>query len=329
MQDQIQQITPPAQQERTFIAIPIHIAPETIFFQSIIKFLLDAKTRTPGNEFMISMNPGDSLITRSRHSLMATFLKTNCTQIVFLDSDLGFEPWQLHRLIAHKEGIVGGLYFAKSQDQLKPIINAWETPIPTREDGLQKVRFAGTGFFKVRRWVFGAMREAFPELAYHPDDTPADNKQYHFFTSGLRSYPVGPGQEQWQTTRDLSEDWAFCDRANAIGLDVWADTNVLLQHVGKITYPTNAQLKDPMFPPCVFDANGNKLPVNEAGLITAKDSAGKEILLDPKTGQPPIQTSSSGNLNAPQSAPVSLPVAGVPDDSYTPKFIPLVAKNSN
>jgi len=40
----------------------------------------------------------------------------------------------------------------------------------------------------------------------------------------------------------LSEDWLFCDMARRAGFNVFADTHVLLNHVGQVTFPLQSQV---------------------------------------------------------------------------------------
>jgi hypothetical protein len=41
--------------------------------------------------------------------------------------------------------------------------------------------------------------------------------------------------------RYLSEDWFFCERALRLGYEIFADTRVVLKHVGEAIYPLKSQ----------------------------------------------------------------------------------------
>jgi len=36
--------------------------------------------------------------------------------------------------------------------------------------------------------------------------------------------------------RMISEDWFFCDRARALGFTIYADTKVILKHIGTVVF---------------------------------------------------------------------------------------------
>lgn len=173
---------------------------------------------------MIKPNVGDSLVSRSRNVLAAEFLKTDCTHLLFIDTDLIFSPDHVARLVSHDKDIVCGLY-PKKQRKLAWVCNmiAGEE---ANENGLQRIKYAGTGFLMIHRRVFESMIAAHPEIAYNPDAEEEGSKWDLF--------PVGVYKKRY-----LSEDWFFCQRALDLGFDVWADTRVILKHVGEMIYPVD------------------------------------------------------------------------------------------
>jgi hypothetical protein len=57
----------------------------------------------------------DSLITRSRNTLLGRFLDMpEATHLLFVDADIAFEPEQLGRMLAAEKDIVAGLYPIKA-----------------------------------------------------------------------------------------------------------------------------------------------------------------------------------------------------------------------
>jgi hypothetical protein len=47
----------------------------------------------------IHLTPGDSLVSRARNRLAADFLESDCTHLLFIDSDIVFEPEDIIRLL--------------------------------------------------------------------------------------------------------------------------------------------------------------------------------------------------------------------------------------
>lgn len=171
---------------------------------------------------------GDSLVSRARNTLSAAFLKSDATHLLFIDSDMTFFPQDVARLLSHDVDIVGGFY-PKKQPELAWVCNVASGELPDAR-GLQRVRYMGTGFMLIKREVFERMRAEFPELAYRPDSNPEETEWdfwqvgvYHNKADGFRRY--------------LSEDWYFCQRCLDMGITVYADTEVVAEHIGEIAYP--------------------------------------------------------------------------------------------
>lgn len=217
---------------RVMVAVPMYGGVEPFFVESLLRLV-----SFPSCDITIRTVPGDSLVARARNTLAADFLRSDCSHMLFIDSDLVFSPEHVARIVAHKEDLVGGFYPKKyDSEEVQWVCNALEDRETTpREDGLQEVRYMGTGFLRIARTVLEQMAEAYPELAFHPDTTP-ENTDYDFFSTGVyrKRGQEGPG-------RYLSEDWYFCQRWLDLGGKVWGDTKIILKHVGHAVYPLKSQ----------------------------------------------------------------------------------------
>ena len=59
----------------------------------------------------------DSLITRSRNSLVAKFLdQPTATHLMFVDADISYQPAQIFRMAAFDKDVVAGMYPLKTRD---------------------------------------------------------------------------------------------------------------------------------------------------------------------------------------------------------------------
>lgn len=176
---------------------------------------------------------GDSLVSRARNTLTGYFLRSDCTHLLFIDSDLVFSGEHIARLVAHDVDLVAGFYPKKKDGALEWVCNVLPEPTQADERGLQSVRYMGTGFMLVRRNVFEAMIEALgKEIAYTADET--GHQEWDFWGVGVHRFADG-------SRRFLSEDWMFCQRWLDLGGQVLADTRVILRHVGAATYPLQSQ----------------------------------------------------------------------------------------
>jgi hypothetical protein len=139
----------------------------------------------------------ESLITRARNYCVDEFLRSDATHLMFIDSDIGFNPHDVVAMLALMTDeapydVLGGPYPKKciSWEKIKQAVDkgvADENPnqlenyvgdyvfnprggqneIPLGEP--VEVLELGTGFMMVRREVFEKYRAAYPHLSYKPD----------------------------------------------------------------------------------------------------------------------------------------------------------------
>jgi hypothetical protein len=199
----------------------------------------------------------DSLVTRSRNTLVADFMTgQGATHLMFIDADIGFEPAQVQRMLDLDEDIVAGMYPAKTLDWSPPARIAEREPPQTaalnyvgkfcaRENLEVKGSFAtgeycGTGFMLIKREAIARMIAAYPETAYGSD---------HVHVSGPDGDAAGGGRRALHAlfecaidpdTREyLSEDFGFCRRWRAIGGKIWLDLEGALTHTGVYDFVGN------------------------------------------------------------------------------------------
>lgn len=213
--------------KKVFIALPIYGGGFPQFWACIMRL-----QAAPPVNMAIQMALGDSLVSRARNHLTAEFLATDCTHLLFIDSDLVFSGEHIARLLGHGVDVVAGFYPKKSEGSLEWVCNRGEIIEPA-EGGLQEMRYMGTGFMLVARTVFEQMISAHPEIAFQRDDNP-EMTQWDLWPVGVYHYPDG-------RARHLSEDWYFCQRWLDLGGKVYGDTKVVLKHIGQASYPLQSQ----------------------------------------------------------------------------------------
>lgn len=198
-------------------------------FMSFIKWANTA--RQLNIDWTMETMTNESLITRARNTLTAKFLaNTDSTHLMFIDSDIGWEPWHLLVMLNRDVDVIGGLYPMKSLP-IKWCVNGFDGA-ETGPDGLQEVTKTGTGFLLIKRHVF-------EKLKGHPAVKPFNNDigldpalNVHmktYFDTAVRE------------NRYYSEDWMFCENWRDIGGKVWVDTRVLLRHTGTYVFDYAAQ----------------------------------------------------------------------------------------
>jgi hypothetical protein len=198
----------------------------------------------------------ESLISRARNTLTAKFLHNKeSTHLMFIDADIGWEPWHLLVMLNRDVDVIGGLYPMKSLP-VKWCVNGFEGA-QEGPDGLQEVSKTGTGFMLIKRHVFEKL-DAHPAVKPFINDIglPVELNPYMktYFDTAVRE------------NRYYSEDWTFCENWRDLGGKVWVDKRVLLKHTG--TYVFDYQAQDQLYKDlhAMAQSSGQATPVNSVRL---------------------------------------------------------------
>jgi len=214
----------------------------------------------------------ESLITRARNYLVDEFLRSPYTHLMFIDSDINFNPQDvlaLASMIGDDKPIIGGPYPKKciAWEKVRNAVDAGladedpnvlekftgdfvfnptagTTQIKVNEPS--EVLEVGTGFVMIAREVFEKFREEYPQFSYKPDHNRSehfDGKRYiHAFFDTVIDNEAYAGKGSGGSDRYLSEDYMFCQFARKIGFTTWLCPWMEVNHVG--TYVFNGTLKD-------------------------------------------------------------------------------------
>jgi hypothetical protein len=198
----------------------------------------------------------DSLITRSRNSLVAKFMdREDATHLMFVDADITFQPAQVLRMAAFGQDVVAGMYPLKLRDwsvdaiarvrggegletaPLRYVGVACQGPARVAAGGFVTGEYAGTGFMMIRRGALQRMMAAYPELKFEAaHDRASLNPSPHQYA--LFDCMIDP-----ETRHYLSEDYTFCRRWRDIGGQIWLDTQGSLVHTGSHDFTGNPGLR--------------------------------------------------------------------------------------
>ncbi|WP_245545815.1 hypothetical protein [Nocardia higoensis] len=148
-------------------------------------------------------------------------------ELMWIDSDIGFDPDAVDLLRSHDLALVSGIYPKKGLRELACSLMPDTERIDFGEaGGLLEIRYAAAGFLYTRR-------ELYEKMAVH-EGLPVCNRR---FGRGTVPYflplllPQGK-RDHWY----LGEDYAFCERARRSGFGVFADTRIRLEHIGRHGY---------------------------------------------------------------------------------------------
>ncbi len=222
---------------KLFLAMPVYRVMDVFTCQCLLKLNAEQMMRQDFG-LTLKMHIGECPIGRARNDLTHEFLQSDCTHILFVDSDICFSYEQVKKIVDCDEDIVGGFYVKKQDGKVSPVCNTLTEIEQPREDGLVRVKYMGTGFLRISRKVFEVMiQELGKDLAYI-DDRDGKTVKHDFWRMGVALDHVT------KVKRWLSEDWQFCQFALECGFNVWADASILLQHSGMIMFPLKTQLPE-------------------------------------------------------------------------------------
>jgi hypothetical protein len=205
---------------KVFIAIPCYSGKLPYYTHSAVSICYSEAAHL-GIEIAISIRALDSMITRCRNVLLAQFLASDATELLFIDADVAFGNGVFARLMSHQVDVVAGIYPARGEPEQYPVRPLEGCLMYSAEHpGLMEVEAVPAGFLRISRHAAERLVEAFSDDWYE-DKTAQGLKIYNIFDFKLQ------GREYW------SEDYLFCQRWREIGGKVWIDPDLPLSHTGE------------------------------------------------------------------------------------------------
>jgi hypothetical protein len=201
----------------------------------------------------------ESLITRARNYCVDEFMRSDCTHMMFIDSDIGFDPRDVLAMLAlqgddTEYDVLAGPYPKKciSWEKIKLAVdkgvadddpNVLEKYVGDyvfnpkggggniRIDQPVEVMEVGTGFMMTRRSAFEKFEKAFPQYSYKPDHVRTEA-----FDGSREIMQYFQAEIDPASKRYLSEDYWFCQKMIEIGGKIWYCPWMKLQHVGSYIF---------------------------------------------------------------------------------------------
>lgn len=173
------------------------------------------RLRESGWRYALAFEVGNSLLADARNKLVLQCLAGEYTDLVFIDSDMAWDPADLVALLSYDVPLVAAAGPRKNPGGLEFCVKLGKAAMGS--DGLLSVERVGTGFMRVRRDCLERLVAAHPELRV----SDAAGHAYHaLFDGGVRDGVY------------ISEDYMFCERWRALGGKVLVAPGIRLQHVG-------------------------------------------------------------------------------------------------
>lgn len=203
--------------------------------------------------FQYSYLMNESLITRGRNSLANDFLAGDCTHLMFIDADIGFNPTDILYMISADKDIICGVY-PKKEINWNQVSKAVQEGVPPQElhkhtgafvvnliddaktaegnsNEPMQVSNGGTGFMLIKRKVFETLVGRVP--TYNNDVyVSVDAERKPILINEFFATSIDPSLGD----RLLSEDYHFCKIAREAGFTVWAAPWANLVHCGSYNF---------------------------------------------------------------------------------------------
>jgi len=216
-----------------------------------------------GVDIKFSFLFNESLITRARNYLTDEFLRSDCTHMLFIDSDIHFNPQDVLALMALDKDLIGGPYPKKSinwgniahaarkHPELEPkelegvvgeyVFNVVKGTQQFSVTEPLQVLEIGTVFMMIKRNVFERLEKAYPQLRYKPDhigQAHFDGSRYihAYFDTIIDTVDSATGGG---SDRYLSEDYMFCQLWRKIGGEIYLCPWMKTQHIGTYAFTGN------------------------------------------------------------------------------------------
>lgn len=234
-----------------YVATPCYSCQMTAqFAMSLIR--LHALFIQHGYTLSIDLMGNESLIPRGRNILCGRFLKSVASHMLFIDSDIGFDPVTVLRMLAHDKDVVAAIYPKKHIDwaTVRAKVQAGEETEAIHSMGLDynlnitsdkvtpndivngfaRVLDVPTGMMLISRVALERVCDAYKDELRCVNDIQGSRDIVPEYVA-VFDCMIDP-----KTMRYLSEDYAFCRRAQAVGIEIWADLASPLTHTGSMIF---------------------------------------------------------------------------------------------
>jgi hypothetical protein len=232
---------------KLFVATPVHSDVSIHYFKACLEFQKECFIRKIPVMFQVMKS---SLVTQGRQLCVSGFLGTDCTHILFIDSDIVFNFKMFERMLNYDKDICMVPYPIKTIDfqkikgkikngsELDPMVlgNQYTLSVENQrnvkvENGFIEVERGPAGCMLIKRQVFDTLIKEYPEFTIK-QHTLIDGKlverdhMYNFFDTYW-----DPNEKTY-----TGEDFYFCKLAKHAGIKMYALVDEYISHHGEFSY---------------------------------------------------------------------------------------------
>lgn len=201
--------------QKVFLAIPAYGGLCAGFTFSLF-WSADALAKA-GIAYELAIYSGDCHVDDARNRLVRDFLEGDCTDLVFIDSDLRWNPDDLVKLLKYDRDVVGGTYPFK-QDEFGFPVRLFAGDIVADDDGLIECDGLPTGFLRIKRHVLQTLADK--AVKFHPKSDDRSDFPLIFERQVFNGYRRGG-------------DYAFCYKWKETGGKLYMAPEFEFEHFGE------------------------------------------------------------------------------------------------
>ena len=174
------------------------------------------------------------LIHQARNYLTSVFLATEYTHLLFIDSDVEFQPEAGLRMLVADKDIITTPYRAKNPN-LNTHTYTVKFPdpkvVPILPGGLVEIEAGPTGLMLIHRRVFEKIIKNRPDLKIKNSANQAlkETEKSHSFYYNFFDFAFEDGYT-------MGEDLSFCKLARREGIKLYANTESMTAHHGEFAW---------------------------------------------------------------------------------------------
>lgn len=208
---------PSASGQKVMLATTVYDRPDASYVSSIAS-TREALTKA-GIQSAYLIYAGNCHVDDARNRVVFEFLKSDCTDLFFLDADVSWRPEDLVRICQYDRKLVGAVYPYRDPSRKADMpCRMLDDDMTGDMDGLVEMDGLPTGFMRIRREVFDKIPTVRKPI---PGDDTGTMKVY------FERMKCGDGN--WR-----SGDLAFCWKWRDQGGSIWCDPEIRLGHTAKV-----------------------------------------------------------------------------------------------
>ena len=232
---------------KLFVGTPVHSEVSIHYFKASLEFQKECYVRKIPVMFQVMKS---SLVTQGRQLCVAAFLNSQCTHLLFVDSDIAYSYKMFEKMVNYDKDICMVPYPIKSIDfqkikkkiqngsELDPMLlgNQYTMSITDPrsikiENGFIEVERGPAGFMLIKREAIEKLIKEYPEFTIK-QHTLIDGKlverdnMYNFFDTYW-----DPNEKTY-----TGEDFYFCKLAKHAGIKMYALVDEYISHYGEFGY---------------------------------------------------------------------------------------------